>query len=137
MKNNKQQENKVIAIDLKLINNAKTVQKFECQTIIHCNYTAPIKYENGGWININSTTFLVNENSRFKIKLVHVENIPIAPNRHFFLKAGEKIKFTLVFQGLPKTWSSFSLLEETLFGGGFHIYNIEKNKTGIYEININ
>lgn len=137
MRSNKNTEKRNVKIDFSLINRIKTVKNEESQTIIHCNYVAPEKFDNGGWVNINSTTFLINENSRSKLKLIHRENIPIAPDRHYFLKAGEKIRFTLVFQGLPKSWRSFSLCEKTLFGDGFIIKNILKNSTGIYEININ
>ena len=108
----------------------------ESQTIIHCNYIAPDKYDNGGWVNINTTTFLINENTGNKLKLIPTENISIAPMRLYFSKAGQKLRFTLIFQGIPKPWERFSLSETALFGDGFVVKNILKNSTGIYEINI-
>ncbi len=104
----------------------------ESQAIIHCNYVAPEKYDDGGWVNINTTSFLINEKTGNKLKLIHVENVPVAPQRHHFSKTGGKIRFTLILQGIPKSWERFSLPETALFGDGFVVKNILKNSTGIY-----
>ena len=53
------------------------------------------------------------------------------------LNPGDKMRFTLIFQGIPKTWNRFSLCEKTLIGDGFVVNDIFKNKSGVYEININ
>ena len=137
MKNNRNEINRPIKIDMSLINRAKVYKKEESQTIIHCNYVAPERFDKGGWVNINSTTFLINETGKQRVKLIHNENIPIAPDKHYFLKPGEKMRFTLIFQGIPKTWNRFSLCEKTLIGDGFVVKDIFKNKSGVYEININ
>lgn len=136
MKQNNSYNKNKIDIDTCLISKIKNFENEESQTIIYCNYFAPEKYDDGGWVNINTTTFLINEKTGNKLKLIHVENVPVAPQRHHFSKTGEKIRFTLIFQGIPKSWERFSLSETALFGDGFVVKNILKNSTGIYEINI-
>ena len=106
----------------------------EEQTIIHCNYVSKKKYINGGWVNIYPTTYLVSEQE--SITLLHAENIPLAPQVHVFNKAGELKRFSLIFPAVPKSWTSFDLIEKSNSVNGFKVHNIKRNNAGIYKINI-
>ncbi len=136
MKNNLDSEQGKVKIDLSLIQIIRTNQIEESQTIIHCIYESPYKFQNGGWVNINTSTFLINNTSKLKLKLIQAVNIPVAPARHSFNKPGERIRFTLIFEGLPKSWIRFDLCESSFLEDGFHVKDIKKNRTGVYEINL-
>jgi hypothetical protein len=108
--------------------------KEESQTTVLCNYISKQKYINGGWVNIYPTTYLVNKNQT--LPLLHAQNIPLAPNRHVFKKAGELKQFILLFPAVPIDWEYFSVIEKCIDANGFVVSNIKRNKTGLYEISI-
>ena len=61
----------------------------ESCTIVHCIYIAKTKYVNGGWVNIYPTTLIEKSGNSFDyLYLQNAMNIPIAPERHYFKKAG-------------------------------------------------
>lgn len=107
----------------------------DAYTIIHCRYRAKEKYVNGGWVNIWSSTFLTNGQGE-SIKMIHAENVPIAPEKHFFTRAGQVLLFTLFYPSLPSSWSHFDLIEKTDTGNGFTVKRITRNKTGVYRVNV-
>jgi hypothetical protein len=123
-----------VKIDQKTIQQLEESYKEEAQTLVHCNYVSKRKYTNGGWVNIYPTTFLVNDNE--VIPLLYAINIPLSPNIHVFKSAGELKQFTLVFPTIPKEWESFSLIENCNDHDGFVVINIERNNSGVYEVNI-
>jgi hypothetical protein len=108
----------------------------EGATTIHCHYISPEKYMNGGWINIAKTTFLLNKEDNRMLSMIQVNNIPISPEKHYFKKANQKFAFTLFFPLLPDNWKFFSLIEITNEPSPVMIHEIERNKTGIYNVNI-
>ena len=107
----------------------------EGMTVIHCSYVSPDKYFNGGWVNIHKTTYLVQPGGG-ELGLLHAENIPLAPRRHIFEKAGVEKRFTLYFPLLPKNWDSFDFVERTPSATGFVIRNICRNDSGVYEVRL-
>ena len=107
----------------------------EGATLVHCHYVSPRKYINGGWVNINRTTYLRANNGQ-EVSLLHALNIPVAPGRHFFNKSGEYKKFTLCFPQLPKDWTVFEMVEESRTGEGFKVTGIKRNESGVYDVNI-
>jgi hypothetical protein len=123
-----------VKIDQKTLQQLEESYKEEAQTLVHCNYVSKRKYTNGGWVNIYPTTFLVNDNE--VIPLLYAINIPLSPNIHVFKSAGELKQFTLVFPTIPKEWESFSLIENCNDHDGFVVINIERNNSGVYEVNI-
>lgn len=127
---------KDIIIDKELLFLVKVYTQIEGQTIIHCNYTAPSKYQNGGWVNIFPTTYLLDHISGNRYHLLSAINVPLAPDKYYFSKAGQAKIFTLIFPALPKSCLVFSLHEETENGKGFTARNISKNEIGIYQITI-
>ncbi len=108
----------------------------EGQTILHCRYVSTDKYLNGGWINIYKSTFLVNPDTKDFLSLVQAHNIPVSPGRHMFRQAGQLKQFTLLFPYVPRYWRRFHLVELVRGGGGFRVKDIERNKSGVYHINL-
>lgn len=103
-------------------------------TIVHCEYKAPKMYMNGGWINIWPSTYLWERDSDDHLRLLHAFNIPIAPEYHQFNKVGDIKRFTLIFPAIPKHWDRFSLKEIAGGHDGFHVFDIQRNTTGVYQI---
>jgi len=111
--------------------------ELESQTTLHCKIRGAEIYQHGGFANINPNTFLINRQSNERLKLLHAENIPYAPHRYIFRHPNDFLYFTLLFQKIPETWTTFCLYEETAFGDGFFVGEVPKNKSGIYRIRIN
>lgn len=104
----------------------------ESQVIIHCTFTST------GWgegIRIWPSTYLYDNNSPHRSELLYSENIAKFP-QWTFLKPFKKAHFTLVFSGLPKSCKSFDLIEEIPQNDGFEFFNILRNKTDVYHIDL-
>jgi hypothetical protein len=123
-------------ISPELLSDLQIQEQNERATTIHCHYISPNKYTNGGWINIAETTFLMNKEDHSMLPLIQVNHIPISPEKHYFKKANQKFGFTLFFPSLPDNWKSFSLIEVTNEPSPVIIHEIERNRTGVYNVNI-
>jgi hypothetical protein len=126
-----------INVDNAIIESYKVQLAVESQTIIHCKIKAFEMFQHCGWANISPNTYLINRLSNERLKLIYAENIPHAPHRHFFRHPNDTLYFTLLFQKIPETWTTFCLYEETAMGDGFFVGEVPKNKSGIYRIRIN
>ncbi len=100
----------------------KNLVSEEKSTIVH------FKKIYGTRIRIWPTTFLVQEDGSRK-KLLHAFNISEYPQWKY-APAGHE--FTLVFEGLDNHCLIFALFEDIPEPGGFHVENIERNKTDVY-----
>jgi hypothetical protein len=105
----------------------------EKQVIVHCCF--PASPSLGNLIRIWRSTYLFDNQSAHKSRLIHTENITIYPNwtpvpfmRDFW--------FTLVFSGLPKNCKSFDLKEVIPEEGGFFVSSIKRNSSDIYRVKI-
>ena len=99
---------------------------------VHCYFRN--KWENM-LIRIWKTTYLVDGLSGTRSKLLHAENISIAPvwTR---IPDGQQYSFLLIFSGLPKSCKQFDLVEEIPEPGGFFIQNISRNEKDVYHIDV-
>jgi hypothetical protein len=99
---------------------------------VHCYFQN--KWENM-LIRIWKTTYLVDERSASRSRLLHAENISIAP---IWTQIPDKLEynFLLIFSGLPKSCKQFDLVEEISEPGGFFVGNITRNDTDVYHIHI-
>ena len=99
---------------------------------VHCYFRN--KWENM-LIRIWKTTYLIDNISGTRSKLIHAENISIAP---VWTQIPDKVEysFLLIFSGLPKSCKQFDLVEEIKEPGGFLVPNIARNETDVYHINI-
>lgn len=86
-------------------------------------------------IRIWKTTFLIDLSIGTRSRLLHVENISLAP-QWTLIPDGKVYRFLLIFEGLPRGCTSFDLLEDIPQAGGFHVKGISRNRTDVYHIDI-
>ena len=96
-------------------------------TILYLTYTSPSKYTNGGWVNIRPEIYLQDTYGSQQLKLIRAEGVPLAPNKHNFSYAGEKIYFKLFFPALPSSVYYVNLVECLNDTGCFNFYAINVN----------
>ncbi|HOZ87172.1 MAG TPA: hypothetical protein PL029_05395 [Bacteroidia bacterium] len=111
-------------IETEEITEVKTLQSEERQTIVHCSCGEDYAYR------VWPTTFLIEQGSGKRAKLITAFNISFAPQ--WTINDGKG--FTLIFEGLSKDCSVFDLQEIIPQEGGFHIAGIQRNKTDVYQV---
>lgn len=82
-------------------------------------------------VRVWRSTFLFSKSSDHKSKLVHAENISIAPV-WTEVAAFKQYTFTLYFEGLPKDVLLFDLIENIPQPGGFFYQSIVRNEMDVY-----
>jgi hypothetical protein len=120
-------------IEKELLQSLKAKTEEEKQVIVHCCF--PASPSLGNLIRIWKTTYLIDNHSDHKSKLIHAENITLFPNWTAvpFMK---DFWFTLIFSGLPKDCKSFDFQEVIPEEGGFYVKSIKRNESDIYRIKI-
>lgn len=120
-------------IEKELLQSLKAKTEEEKQVIVHCCF--PASPSLGNLIRIWNTTYLIDNHSDHKSKLIHAENITLFPNWTPvpFMK---DFWFTLIFSGLPKDCKSFDFQEIIPEEGGFYVKSIKRNESDIYRIKI-
>lgn len=104
----------------------------EGQVIVHCIYRPNQTYE---LIRIWKSTFLCDQDSNHRSPMLHAFNISIYPK--WLPIWGKKThRFTLVFSSLPKSCKKFDLIEDIPEPDGFAVYNILRNDTDIYTVEV-
>lgn len=119
-----------IEIEEKLAADAKEYTEVERQVIVH----AKVAIGNSVMgVRIWASTFLIPHGSDRKSKLLNTENISIYPQ---WMTVGFKPyhRFTLIFEGLPKSCTHFDLVEQIPESGGFEARSIPRNHSDIYEV---
>jgi hypothetical protein len=125
---------KPATISKELLQNAlQNLVEEQKQVIVHCQYTASNNFDG---IRIWQSTFLFDNASSHASKLLHAENISIAPD-WTILMANDTHNFTLIFTALPNECTSFNFAETIPEPGGFLVERIPRNKQDIYHITIN
>lgn len=99
---------------------------------VHCYFTNTYK---DMLIRIWSTTYLIDKGSGNRSRLIHAENISMAP-AWTKIPDGQVYSFLLVFEGLPKSCQNFDLIEEIPQPGGFEVRSIVRNESDVYHIDI-
>lgn len=102
------------------------------QVIVHASITCRASWE---LVRIWKSTFLIDRASGFQSRLLQASNISIAPNWTPIVQ-GQTIRFTLVFEALPKTCTAFDFAEIIPEPGGFFIENIARNQSDVYRIDL-
>ena len=107
-----------------------TAVEEESQVIVFCHYraTGPDQL-----IRIWSTTVLSDRSSSHESNLLFTDNVAVAP-QWMHVPNGSTARFTLIFSGLPRSCTSFDLIERIPEPGGFEVRNIGRNKTDVYEV---
>jgi hypothetical protein len=120
-----------IKLDKKLREEILSQVHEEGMVIVHCTYLAEV----AGAIRIWNSTVLIDLQSGSRSKLLHAENITIAPV-WMEVPPGSTVRFTLIFAPLPKTCETFDLYEDIPQPGGFLIKAIRRNKSDVYNVTI-
>lgn len=97
-------------------------------TILHC--FSPCSEET--LYRIWETTYLIEDTGR-KAKLLHAFNISYAPYWTIKQCTNGYASFTLVFEGLSKSYAVFKMEEQIPEPGGFYTDQITRNQTDIYK----
>lgn len=104
----------------------------EQQVIIHCSIYA---MDPGDAARIWKSTYLVDKQSGKKYNLLFAEGISFAP-QWTLIPFNKPLEFTLIFKGLPKSCSTFDLVEIIPEEGGFEVLNITRNSSDVYYVTI-
>ena len=83
------------------ITEKETIIDFSCENITNEGY-----FE---WISINKDTYIVYGGNKYKLK--KAEGIEYSPNKTYYEKVGETKYFKLIFPAIPKSVTSFDLIE--------------------------
>lgn len=108
-----------------------TQLEMESQVIVHISIWALLPYN----IRIWGSTFLFDHHSDYRSKLVHFENISLAPE-WMAIRPGKHHVFTLFFSGMPKSCTIFDLREIGDGQGCFDFKNIIRNKIDVYYLEV-
>ena len=119
-------------VDVEALTHVDTSILEDSFVYVHCYFRN--KWENM-LIRIWKTTYLIDDVSGTRSRLIHAENISIAP---VWTQIPDKVEysFLLIFSGLPRSCKQFNLVEEIKEPGGFLVQNIARNETDVYHINI-
>ena|SRR5688572_14487217 len=112
--------------ETEVLNEVKTLQSEERQTIVHCSCYEVYAYR------VWPSTYLFERGTGKQARLITAFNISFAPQ--WTLNDGKG--FTLIFEGLSKECSSFDLKEIIPQDGGFEVTNIQRNKTDVYQVTL-
>lgn len=86
-------------------------------------------------VRVWPTTYLISGTTQHRSKLMHAENISIAP-KWTEIPAGKRHACSLYFEGLPRNVTLFDLAEIIPEPGGFLFKNIMRNKSDVYMIEV-
>lgn len=87
-------------------------------------------------LRIWGSTFLFDTHSGHHSKLIHFDNISLAPE-WISMKCAIPHNFTLIFEGLPKSCIQFDLIEIGFGEGCFEFKNILRNESDVYYVESN
>lgn len=122
-----------VSVDTDILEQLKTKLDTEQQVIVHCTFKNT--YPDICFIRIWSSTFLIPHECSHRCKLLHIENIPLAPTWKPVYR-GQTAKFTLIFSRLPKDCMSFDLKEVIPEKGGYEVLNIKRNNSDVYHVQL-
>ena len=119
-------------VDIELLTSVDLNALEDSYVYVHCYFDNP---ERDMLIRIWKTTYLVDRTSGSRSKLLHTENISLAP-LWTLVPDQTTYTFLLIFSALPKSCKTFDLLEDISQPGGFHVQNIHRNNNDVYHIDI-
>jgi hypothetical protein len=99
---------------------------------VHCYYN---NTSDDMLIRVWSTTYLIDKTSGNRSRLLHAENISIAPV-WTQIPGSTMYAFLLIFEGLARSCKQFDLVEDIPQPGGFKVKDIFRNESDVYHIDI-
>ncbi len=118
-------------VDVLKTTSAAPLVDVESQVILHCTLIPSTTSKARIW----PTTYLIDHHSGNKSRLLHAEGIGIYP-QWTQVRTGMPLKFTLVFEALPKRCLIFEMKEITPEKGAFYCKDILRKRTDIYNVDI-
>ena len=110
----------------------KVVVERESQVTVHCTVRSDSPF---AAIRVWKSTFLVDATSDHSSQLVHAEGIVFQPQWQPMPDSGVA-RFTLIFEGLPKSCKRFHFEEVIPEPGAWKVSNILRNSTDVYSIEL-
>jgi hypothetical protein len=108
----------------------------EGQVIVHCSFENDQNGFTGAvGIRVWQSTFLLDNHSNHRSKLLKAVHIPYAPE-WYLVYPMERKTFTLIFESLPKSCSTFTFAEIIPEPGAFIVENISRNNQDVYNITL-
>jgi hypothetical protein len=106
----------------KTFNNCEIIKIDKCEfsTKVYFKYTSP---SIDSWVNVDGGFYIRDTNTKNIFKLKNVNNIPIAPTKFHFDKAGQTLYFNLEFEPL-QTWVDNIDIMEGDIAEGFNFYGL-------------
>lgn len=101
------------------------------QVTVHCAFEACL----GDAIRIWPSTYLVCRQTGHHSRLLHAEGISYAPT-WTHLPPGAQVRFTLLFEPLPRTCLVFDLVEDIADEGAFMSQGIVRNGMDVYRVRL-
>jgi hypothetical protein len=120
------------AIDLDTLVALNPALANDSYVYVHCNFRNRWR---GMLIRIWSTTYLIDQATGAKSRLVHAENITLAPV-WTMVPDRRDYSFLLIFEALPQSCKVFELLEDIPQAGGFHVGAILRNPSDVYHVDL-
>ncbi len=102
----------------------KCVEATEEYTRIDFIYKASMKWDNGGWIQMDKSAYIQATGSSEKYYLVKALKIPLAPSKLYFKRKGQYHTYTLIFPALPSSTTSIDIIEKEAPGTYFNFYKV-------------
>lgn len=121
------------AIVPNLLSAIQELPEAEKQVIVHCGFKN--NFMRGNLIRIWRSTYLLDNNSSHKSKLLFTDKIVYHP-LWMEVPPVEVYWFTLIFSGLPKECTSFDFAEIIPEDDGFFVRSIPRTQTDVYRINL-
>lgn len=87
-------------------------------------YISSKKYINGGWIQIESSSFIRPIGTNTRLRMLKAINIPIAPAKYYFKSSGQVHHFTLLFPAIPKNVKQIDIIEKLAEGTFFNFFRV-------------
>jgi hypothetical protein len=119
-------------IDVEILESVATAGLEDSFVYVHCYFDNPYS---DMLIRVWRSTFLIDKNSGVRSKLIHAENISIAP-AWTQIPGKTLYSFLLIFGGLPRGCQYFDLIEDIPQSGGFEIRNVSRNDSDVYHLDI-
>jgi len=121
-----------IAIDPQILAEAQE----EAQVIVHCSfYNDPQVYFGEMGVRVWKETFLIDDATGVKVPLIKALGIVYQPN-WYFIAPGETKRFTMIFEALPKSCTSFTLAEIINEPGAFVVKGILRKNSDVYSVRL-
>ena len=79
-------------------------------------------YKSGGWCNIDPSAHIIDKRGN-SYSLLWAEGIPKSPEKYYFSRQYESLKFTLVFPSVPDSETKIDFVESE--NGKWKFYNIK------------